>query len=164
MMRIDPAVQARGEARLRHRDREMVPALLLRAMWTMVVCALLITGYAVLTDRPLEGMPQLTESEGVVRSRSIVIDADGVTGAARVYDGMGTLIADLDADQGGFVAGVHRALSFERRRQGVAPEAPVRLVLYETGQLSLRDDLTGWRAELIGFGAKNADTFAKLLD
>jgi putative photosynthetic complex assembly protein len=162
-MQMDRNVQARGEARLRHRDQEMVPVLLLRAMLVLVVCSLLIAGYAALTDRPLEGMPLLAE-EGIVKQRSILIQADGTTGAARVFDESGTVIADLDADQGGFVAGVHRALSFERDRQGVQGEAPVRLVLYETGQLSLRDDLTGWRAELIGFGADNARVFASMLD
>jgi putative photosynthetic complex assembly protein len=162
-MLFDAKTQARGEARLRHRDRDMVPVLLLRAMLVLVICALLITTYAVVTDRPLEGMPKLAE-EGVLRERSILIQADGSTGAARVFDEMGTVIADLDADQGGFVAGVHRALSFERNRQGVPEEAPVRLVLYETGQLSLRDDLTGWRAELIGFGADNARVFVRMLD
>lgn len=151
------------EARLRDRDREMIPVMLLRAMLVLVLCALGIVSYAVLTDRPLEAMPRVTE-EGVVKSRAILIQADGTTGAARVLDGSGTVIADLDPDQGGFVAGVHRALSFERRRQGVPEEAPVRLVLYDTGQLSLRDDTTGWRAELVGFGAKNADAFARLLD
>ncbi|MFO6465213.1 photosynthetic complex assembly protein PuhC [Jannaschia sp. KMU-145] len=152
------------EARLANRDKEMVPTLLLRAMGVLVVCALFITGYAALTDRPLEAMPALDGEAGVVRERMIFIDADGMTGAARVLDANGVVIADLDPGQGGFVAGVHRALAFERDRRGVGMEAPIRLVLYETGQLSLRDDATGWRAELIGFGAENADTFAKLLN
>ncbi|WP_298437948.1 photosynthetic complex assembly protein PuhC [uncultured Jannaschia sp.] len=152
------------EARLVNRDKEMVPTLLLRAMGVLVSCALFITGYAALTDRPLEAMPALDGEAGVVRERTIFINADGMTGAARVLDANGVVIADLDPSQGGFVAGVHRALAFERDRRGVGMEAPIRLVLYETGQLSLRDDATGWRAELIGFGAENADTFAKLLN
>ena len=162
-MRMDANVQARGEARLRHRDRDMVPALLLRAMGAMVLCALLIAGYAAATGRPLEGMPRLS-NEGVLRERVLRIDADGTTGAARVRDEAGGLIVALGPDEGGFVAGVHRALAFERKRQGVAAGEPVRLVLYETGQLSLRDDLTGWRAELVGFGAENARVFAEMLD
>jgi putative photosynthetic complex assembly protein len=162
-MQMDQRLQAQGEARLRHRDKDMVPVLLLRAMLVLVLCAVAITSYATLTDRPLEGMPRLSD-EGIVRERIVTIEADGTTGAARVFDGQGTVIADFDPDQGGFVAGVHRALSFERRRQGVSESAPVRLILYDTGQLSLRDELTGWRAELIGFGAENAAIFAGLLD
>lgn len=151
------------EARLRNRDREMIPTMLLRAMAVLVACALLITSYAALTDRPLEAMPALDGEVEVVRERMIYIQADGVSGAARVLDANGTVIADLDPSQGGFVAGVERVLSFERERRGDTEVRPIRLVLYANGQLSLRDDQTGWRAELVGFGAKNADVFARLL-
>ncbi|GIT91374.1 hypothetical protein JANAI62_18310 [Jannaschia pagri] len=153
------------EARLVQRDKEMVPTLLLRAVGVLVACALFITTYAALTDRPLEAMPALEGGDvAIVKQRAIMLDADGTTGAARVLDANGTVIATFDTEQGGFVAGVHRVLVFERDRRGQDIRAPIRLVLFENGQLSLRDDLTGWRAELIGFGAKNADTFARLLD
>ncbi|MGB3407444.1 MAG: photosynthetic complex assembly protein PuhC [Jannaschia sp.] len=152
------------EARLANRDVEMVPKILLRAVGVLVICALFITAYASLTDRPLEAMPVLEGQAAILKERSIMLDADGVTGSARVMDENGSLIANLDTEQGGFVAGVHRVMVFERERRGVDTNAPVRLILFENGQLSLRDDLTGWRAELIGFGAKNADTFARLLD
>ncbi|MEM9797585.1 MAG: photosynthetic complex assembly protein PuhC [Pseudomonadota bacterium] len=152
------------EARLKTRDREMIPTVLLRAMGVLVVCALLITTYAVMTDRPLEAMPVMEGEARILKERAIFLDADGTTGAARVLDEYGTVIADLDPSQGGFVAGMHRVLTFERSRRDLGMETPVRLVLFEGGQLSLRDDATGWRAELIGFGAKNADTFAKLLN
>ncbi|TFL19308.1 photosynthetic complex assembly protein PuhC [Jannaschia formosa] len=152
------------EARLRHRDREMIPTVLVRAMGVLVVSALLITAYASFTDRPLEAMPALDGEVAVVKQRLIYLDADGVSGAARVLDVNGSVIADLDPSQGGFVAGVERVLAFERKRRGETQVRPIRLVLYENGQLSLRDDVTGWRAELVGFGAKNADTFARLLN
>ena len=152
------------ENRLRARDREMVPTILLQAMGTLVVCALFIVGYARLTDRPLEAMPAFEETVPVAKERHIMIDADGTTGAARVLGPDGSVLAAFGPDDGGFIAGVQRALAFERSRRGVRTDAPVRLVLFETGQLSLRDDLTGWRAELIGFGADNAATFARLLD
>ncbi|MEM8823519.1 MAG: photosynthetic complex assembly protein PuhC [Pseudomonadota bacterium] len=153
-----------AEARLANRDKEMVPTLLLRAMGVMVLCALFIVAYARLTDRPLAAMPAMEGEVGVVTERAIFLDADGVSGAARVLDQNGSVIATFDPSQGGFVAGVQRVLRFEREKRGLGMEIPVRLVLFENGQLSLRDDATGWRAELIGFGAKNADTFAKLLN
>ena len=150
--------------RLVRRDREMVPTLLVQAMGVMCLCALLIVAYARLTDRPLEAMPALGDEVPVAAERLVVLTADPQTGAAQVHGADGTLIADLDPTEGGFVAGVHRALAFERNRQGVDPSAPIRLVRYETGQLSLRDPETGWRAELIGFGATNAAAFAALID
>ncbi|WP_371156112.1 photosynthetic complex assembly protein PuhC [Jannaschia sp. 2305UL9-9] len=152
------------EARLANRDEEMVPVLLLRAVGVLVVCALVITAYASLTDRPLEAMPALEGEVAIAKERTIILDADGVTGAARVLDENGSVIVNLDTEQGGFVAGVHRVLVFERQKRGEDTQAPVRLILFENGQLSLRDDAIGWRAELIGFGAKNAATFARLLD
>ncbi|KIT14881.1 photosynthetic complex assembly protein PuhC [Jannaschia aquimarina] len=152
------------EQRLAARDREMVPTTLIRALGVLVVCALFIVTYARLTDRPLEAMPVMEGEAGILRERTIFLDADGSTGAARVLDTNGTVIAQLDPSQGGFVAGVHRALKFERERRGADMSQPVRLIEFETGQLSLRDDVTGWRAELIGFGAKNAAAFAALLN
>lgn len=152
------------EARLRSRDREMIPTVLLRALGVLVLSALFIVTYARLTDRPLEALPASELGAEIVKERAIYLDADGSTGAARVLGADGTLLAQLDPEQGGFVAGVHRALVFERQRQGVDVSLPVRLVLYEGGQLSLRDDSTGWRAELIGFGADNAASFANLLE
>jgi putative photosynthetic complex assembly protein len=150
--------------RLVKRDKEMVPTILLRAMGVLVLCALFIATYATLTDRPLEAMPLMEGETGIVKSRAVILDADGMTGAARVLDANGTVIADFDPSQGGFVAGVQRVLKFEREKRGLGMEVPVRLVLFENGQLSLRDDATGWRAELVGFGAENARIFAGLLD
>jgi putative photosynthetic complex assembly protein len=40
----------------------------------------------------------------------------------------------------------------------------VRLIRFEDGRIALKDDLTGWRAELIGFGADNTAAFARLLE
>ena len=137
---------------------------MIRALGVLICCALFIVAYARLTDRPLEAMPVMEGEAGVMRERTIYLDADGTTGAARVLGADGTLIAQLDPTQGGFVAGVHRALKFERERRGLDMSRPVRLIEFETGQLSLRDDATGWRAELVGFGAKNAAAFAALLD
>lgn len=152
------------EQKLVERDKEMIPVLLLRALLVLVICALIIVAYARLTDRPLEAMPALEGSEiSVVKERTLIITGE-MSGAARVLDATGTVIADLDQTEGGFVAGMYRVLKRTREQQGLAAELPVRLVLFENGQLSLRDDHTGWRAELIGFGAQNAATFAAMLE
>lgn len=153
------------EQRLVERDREMIPVLLLRALLVLVICALVIVAYARFTDRPLEAMPVLEGSDiGVLKERVLFIKADGMSGSARVLDNNGSVIADLDETQGGFVAGIYRVLKRTRTQAGLDPELPIRLVLFENGQLSLRDDYTAWRAELIGFGATNAATFAAMLE
>lgn len=142
------------------RDREMIPRVLLRAMAALVLSCLALVTYARLTDRPLEALPP----DGPVAAERIIhIDA-GTDGAARVLARDGTLIADLGPTEGGFVGGVWRAVLHERGKIGADPSAPVRLVRFEAGGLALKDDVTGWRAELIGFGADNAAAFARLLE
>lgn len=65
--------------------------------------------------------------------------------------------------ESGFVRGTLRGLARERRRQGVAPEAPFRLVGRADGRLTLEDPGTGRRVDLESFGPTNAATFAALL-
>lgn len=142
------------------REREMIPKALLRGMLALVLVCLAIVSWARLTDRPLEAKP----ADGpVAQERSIVVIAD-TSGAARVLDADGRVIVDLPPDKGGFIAGVWRSLAFVRGRAGVDPEAPARLIRFEDGRLALKDDLSGWRVELIGFGTDNAAAFARLLD
>ena len=149
------------EQRLRQRDREMIPKVLLRAMLALVVACLLIVTYARLTDRPLEAMPP--QDMAIVKERALVIRGS-MSGAATVLSPDGTVIADFHSDKGGFVAGIYRVLDRVRGQRGLPADLPVRLVAWEDGRLSLLDDATGWRTELTGFGADNLATFARLLD
>jgi len=144
-----------------HPEDEKIPLFLVRGMFALALIALLIAGYARLTDRPLEAMPDL--SEPIAQEREIVL-VGSMTGAATVYDTEGNVIHEFAANEGGFVAGIWRVLERERGKVGAPMDAPVRLVRYESGRLSLFDDLTGWRAELVGFGADNTAAFARLLD
>ena len=77
---------------------------------------------------------------------------------------VGTVIAELPADKGGFVAGIERVIDRERTLRGIEDAQPVLLQLREGNRLSLTDPATGWSAELMGFGATNTRTFARLLD
>ena len=52
----------------------------------------------------------------------------------------------------------------ERNKRGAALDAPVLLQLREGNRLSITDPSTGWSAELMGFGATNVRSFARLLD
>jgi putative photosynthetic complex assembly protein len=147
--------------RLRQRDREMIPKTLLRAMFALVLASLVIVTYARLTDRPLEALPP--SGVPIAKERLIVLHGN-MSGAATVLDLNGEVIADLDPTKGGFIAGVWRVLQRVRGQAQVALDAPVRLVLWQDGRLSILDDTTGWRAELTGFGADNLDAFARLLN
>jgi putative photosynthetic complex assembly protein len=94
--------------------------------------------------------------------RAIFLSSDG-SGAARVLDANGSLLSDFPADKGGFVAGIDRVVFRERTKSSADTAAPVLLRLREGNRLSIYDPETNWSAELMGFGADNLRTFARLL-
>ncbi|MEM7546224.1 MAG: photosynthetic complex assembly protein PuhC [Pseudomonadota bacterium] len=143
------------------RDREKIPTILLRLMFCLVGCALIIVTYARLTDRPLEATPNTAQP--IVAERSLILSGE-MNGAAQVMDVHGQVIASLSPEKGGFISGVYRVLVHERKKHNVPLHTPVRLVEFEDGRLALFDDATGWRAELIGFGRDNYAAFARLLN
>jgi putative photosynthetic complex assembly protein len=153
----------KAEQKLVERDREMVPVILVRAMFALCVCVLIIVSYARLTDRPLEAMPPSEQEVPAVQDRMIRIFGQ-MDGSARVLDLDGNLIADLGPTEGGFVAGIYRVLERERGAVGLQASEPIRLVRFSDGRIGLRDDLTDFRAELVGFGADNEAVFARLLE
>lgn len=152
-----------AERKLVERDKEMIPTVLIRAMFILCVCVLIIVSYARLTDRPLSATPPTLEEAPIVTERLIRIYAE-LDGSARVFDPNGNLIADYASEEGGFIAGVYRVLDRERSAVGADASDPIRLVRFEDGRLGLRDDLTDFRAELVGFGADNEAAFARLLE
>lgn len=145
--------------RLSTEERELAPRWLLRSVAALLALCLSLVSYARITDQPLMATPP---ESPIVQERVLRI-FPRMDGSAKVVDAYGALVADLAPDQGGFISGVARALARVRDTAGVAPTAPVRLLRFEDGRLSLRDDLTGWRAELIGFGADNTAAFARLM-
>ncbi|SDE20515.1 photosynthetic complex assembly protein PuhC [Limimaricola pyoseonensis] len=141
-------------------DREMIPRALTRAMLALVLTVLALVSLSVWSGRAPEYAPA---PEGIAASRVLLLSGD-MTGAATVRDAGGRLIADLSPEEGGFVSGVWRVLQRQRALHRVPPDGPVSLMRDTAGRLSLLDPSTGWRAELMGFGADNARAFARLLD
>lgn len=158
---VDMKTRRRSHEDLRKRDREMIPRVLVRAMFLMVLAALALAAYARLTDRPLVAAPP--EGIEVVTERIIVLSGD-MAGRALVTDIDGRVIADLPGDKGGFVAGIWRVLQRERMLRRMPDDLPVRLRLYADNRLVVYDDFSGWSAQLIGFGYDNYRTFYNLLD
>lgn len=152
-----------SEAKLVARDKEMIPRVLLRAMFVLCVSVLIIVSYARLTDRPLAALPPSEETVPVAQERLIRIFGT-MDGAARVMDTDGNVIATLGPEEGGFVSGIYRVLERERGAVGRSADEPIRLVRFSDGRLGLRDPLTDFRAELQGFGADNSRVFARILE
>lgn len=141
---------------------QRIPNALLKAILAVVIFTLvLVTGARLLGLQPA-ATPD--DSVGIVQERTIRVEGN-LGSAAKVWDaGTGALIADLDATQAGFINGVMTALARERMLAKVDGNPPVRIVQFADGRLGLRDDLTGWRVELMGFGDTNRDAFLALLD
>jgi len=150
------AVRTAAEAR----EREMVPRVLVRAMFGLVAVVLALVTFARLTDRPLEAVPQ----DGEIAQERVIEIHGTMAGAAKVVGVDGALIADLDPTEGGFIAGIWRSLNHERAKRDLTTTGPVRLVRFKDGRLALFDDQTGYRVELMGFGVDNHAAFAQLLE
>lgn len=143
-----------------HADRtRLMPGTMVKAMTVMVLIVLALTTLSVVTGREAGSTPPVGD---VKRAVSLHLSSD-MSGAARVLDASGTLIADLAPEKGGFVAGVDRVIRFERGKAGLPEDGPVRLEAYTNGRMAIIDPVSGWRADLMGFGADNAAAFARLL-
>ena len=139
---------------------KLLPRFLIRGMLLLICAVLAITIFARVTDRPLESTPPVAP---VSAEAWLLLKSDGMTGAVTAFDPAGQLLLALTPEQGGFIAGVHRVILRERLKHRVAADSPVLLQSLENGRMLIVDPETGWRADLMGFGAGNADTFAKLL-
>ncbi|QFT73376.1 photosynthetic complex assembly protein PuhC [Ruegeria sp. THAF33] len=142
-------------------DRELIPRALLRAMGLLVCAVLAIVTYARIADVPLSATPPAAE---ITHERAMILISDGVSGAVSVMSPEGVVIARLDATQGGFVAGVARVIDRNRAQANLPAHTPVIVTRRANGRLDITDPVTGWSADLMGFGADNASRFARLLD
>lgn len=159
----DTRTYSKAEQKLVERDKEMIPTILIRAMFALCVSVLIIVAYARITDRPLEAMPPSVEEVPVVQERTVRIFAS-MDGSARVFDPDGNMIISFSETEGGFVAGIYRVLERERGAVGLSASEPIRVVRFSDGRIGLRDDYTDFRAELVGFGADNEAVFARILE
>lgn len=141
------------------RDAEMVPLGMVRAICGLLLTVLALVGYASITDRPLVAV---APSGDIEISKSIIIKSE-TSGAARVFDVSGALIADLSAGQGGFISSIARTVKRKRTLSNVSLDGPVILTSDISGRLKISDPSSGWSADLMSFGADNSGAFAALL-
>ena len=140
-------------------EKELVPTMLVRTMFGLVMLCLILVSAHVWTGQPVK---YTAPDSPVVLERVLYLDGD-MTGAARVRDADGAMIADLSPEEGGFVSGVWRVLVRERTNARLPLDGPVTITGYENGRMAIFDPSTGWGADLMGFGQDNAAAFAKLL-
>ena len=141
-------------------EGELVPRFLLRLMIFLIVASLALVSFAVLTDRPLVGVPE----DGPIAAERMISLEGTRSGAITVRDDTGNVVARMSEREAGFISVIWRGLDRYRKVKGAAPDGPVRLIRFETGRHTIVDPSTGWRAELNAFGDKNEAAFARLLD
>ncbi len=86
---------------------------------------------------------------------------DGAVEVYRVDDG--ERIEVVEPGTGGFIRGVLRGLTRERKLSGDTSRAPFLLRRWADGRLTLEDPQTGRVIDLGAFGVTNAGAFAKLM-
>jgi putative photosynthetic complex assembly protein len=145
---------------MKHRDREMVPKTLVRAMFALMVSATALVGYASYTDRPALAVAPHSD---IVREVSVTLDGSRSTGV-KVLDTQGNLLARSNEEKNGFIDVVWVSVMRERLISDVPSNEPLRVVRRQNGHVAVLDDTTGWKIELIGYGKDNVAAFAKLLD
>ena len=136
---------------------DMIPIGLVRLMFGVAAVSLALVAFATFSGAPKVGVPQ---DAPIVREWSLRLIGGGAQ-AVTVQDGNGALLADLD--HGGFVTVIQNGLETARRRHGIDPDLPIRIVQFENGRLAAIDPLTDYRVELTIFGQDNQAAFERLL-
>lgn len=144
-----------------------IPKPVLLGVGMIVAVTFLLTGSVALgvMDRPKPASTVRAEQGVAQVAQRTLVFTDREDGALVISDGKGgTAIEVLEpGSTEGFIRGVIRSMSRERRMRGVGPEAPYQLILWADGRLSLLDEATGRTVELDSFGADNRATFRALL-
>lgn len=149
------------QTQMRHRDRDMVPKVLVQGMFALMIASVAIVAFAQWTGAPNAGV--LVQAP-VVKERAIVLTGGrdmtyGVTDAAT-----GAEIARSSDPLDGFIGVIGRVIERDRQVNRIEGNPPVRLVRRDNGHTAIIDDSTGLVVELIGYGADNVAAFARLLD
>jgi putative photosynthetic complex assembly protein len=136
---------------------DMIPKNLLLAILALVVASLIVVTFSVVTGRNHVGVPK---DGAIVAERAIILQGGGAQ-AVTVLDAEGKVLMDLP--HGGFITVIQNANERARFTAGVDKLLPLRIVRYANGRLTVRDDYTGWSAELGAFGSDNRAAFERLM-
>lgn len=148
------------EQQMRHRDKEMVPRLLVQAMFALMAASLAIVAYAQWFDVPDRGV--LIEAP-IVQSLDITMSGER-NGTYVVTDANGEILVSSADEKAGFIGVIGRVIERDRLVNNVIGNPPVQVVRRENGNIAIIDDSVDLRVELIGYGKDNIAAFAKLLD
>ncbi len=147
-------------SQMKMRDVEMVPRVLVQAMFALMAGALFLVSFSVLSGRPHVGVPVLSP----VVAETVLRLEGSRQGNVAVLDADGTVVARSETDKNGFIGVIWRVMARERMKRGIPDTAPVRIVRRENGIVAVLDTVTDWSVELVGYGPDNVAAFARLVD
>jgi putative photosynthetic complex assembly protein len=126
--------------------------------------ALVLLAVAAVAAVRLTGVGAMKDTDApVVAVRELRFE-DRPDGSIVVLDAAGQHLVDTVAPgTNGFLRGTMRGLARERKREGIGPTLPFRLVGHSDGQLTLEDPGTGRRVDLGSFGPTNAAVFEQIM-
>lgn len=145
---------------MKHRDRDMVPKVLVQAMFALMLSAVALVAYDQLSGRPMDGVLAASDITAEKSIRLVGTRSDGVV----VYDDAGVAIGASTDDKAGFIDVIWMSVNRARTVADIPSDAPLRLVRRQNGHIAIFDDTTGWKIDLIGYGQDNVAAFAKLID
>ncbi len=135
------------------------PRVVLIALSALVILTILGVGLARLTGYKFEQAPILPEVES--RDIRFVEQADG---SVEVRDAAtGALIQTLPPGEEGFVRGILRTMTFERKRYRADLSQPFHLARRANGMLTLEDPVSGVLIDLRAYGIDNEGAFAAFM-
>lgn len=142
-----------------HHDTPVIDRRMIRAAAVLVLVSVVGAAYARIT-----GDATVTDPRSqIVQMRALHFE-DRADGAVVVRDGT-EAIAVFESGEGGFVRGALRALARYRRLDGGSvQDAPIELIHWLDGRVSLEDPETGESIVLNAFGPDNLRPFAKLFE
>ena len=148
------------QRKLAKRDKEMIPLVLVRAMFGLALVSVMLVAYARFTDRPLVGVPTQPE---IVSERVVYLPPGEQRGSYIITDEAGARLVASSDRKAGFVGAIGQAV--ERRRKVTRSDlaAPRTIVRRESCRIDILDETSGFAIELHGYGSDNVAVFAGLL-
>lgn len=142
-----------------HHDTPVIDRRMIRAAALLVLVSVVGAAYARITGEATVTDPRTQ----IVQVRALHFE-DRMDGAVVVRDGAQP-VAVFEPGEGGFVRGALRALARYRRLDGgSAEDAPIELIQWVDGRVSLEDPETGESIVLNAFGPDNLRPFAQLFE
>lgn len=89
---------------------------------------------------------------------------DHKDGSVIVIDAISNEVIDIVQGEAGFIRGVLRTVTRERKMRGIGDDMPMQLAAYTDGRLILNDPSTKTKIELKSFGSSNVEEFRVFLN